>query len=309
MSLDWLILHGGALGDLALTIQLARRLPGAAQHGIEVISRIDPGDLSALRPRVRRRSSEGLGLHWLHADEAAEPPAGLQSLFDRRRVLNALSGADSSLEDRLRTLGARTVHHLDVRPDLDSTTHICEQWAQRLRQQGLLLDACGVRARAARSPSTDLDDPRRSPRVLIHPGSGGVAKCWPLKCFVETADRIQELGGTIEFVLGPVERDRLVAEVRRRLRSRFTTHEIESARELTPLLSSADVLLGNDAGPSHLAALLGAATVTLFGPTRAQVWRPLGPLAKALQGAPAEGPAWGLNPQAVAQAVLSASSL
>ncbi len=304
---DWLVLHGGALGDLVLTIQLARRLPGAAQHGINVISRIDPGDLSALRPRVRQRSSEGLGLHWLYTEGAVEPPAGLRALFDGRRVLNALSGADSAIEQRLRKLGARAVHSLDVRSDPESVAHICEQWTQRLRQQGLLLDACAVRARAARSQSTDTANPRHRPRVLIHPGSGGAAKCWPLECFGEAAERIQELGGTIEFVLGPVERERFAAEVRRRLQSRFATHEIESAQELTTLLRSADVLLGNDAGPSHLAALLGVATVTVFGPTRAQVWRPLGPRARALQGDPACGADWSLTPQRAAQELLSAS--
>ena len=53
----WLILHGGALGDLALTLHLALRLPGVGQGStLHVISRVDPGDLSDCRPTIGRTS-------------------------------------------------------------------------------------------------------------------------------------------------------------------------------------------------------------------------------------------------------------
>jgi ADP-heptose:LPS heptosyltransferase len=35
--------------------------------------------------------------------------------------------------------------------------------------------------------------------------------------------------------------------------------------------------VGNDSGVSHLAGLSGARAFVLFGPSSAQVWRPLGP--------------------------------
>ena len=95
MPADWLILHGGALGDLVLTIQLALRLPGVVEGGtLRVISRTDPGDLSACRPSILRQSSEGLGLHWLFGEHDDPAPERLRSLVRGAPVLSAL-GAES----------------------------------------------------------------------------------------------------------------------------------------------------------------------------------------------------------------------
>jgi hypothetical protein len=51
---DWVFLHGGALGDLALTLQLALRMPGVnRESAVLVISRTDTGDLSGCQPSVK----------------------------------------------------------------------------------------------------------------------------------------------------------------------------------------------------------------------------------------------------------------
>ena len=51
----------------------------------------------------------------------------------------------------------------------------------------------------------------------------------------------------------------------------------------TSLEEEAGSYLGNDSGPSHLAAMLGIPTEVLFISTNPEVWKPLGPRVKLLR--------------------------
>lgn len=53
--------------------------------------------------------------------------------------------------------------------------------------------------------------------------------------------------------------------------------------ELSTLLASASLAVGNDSGPAHLAAALGIPGVVVFGPTRADIWAPLSERVTVLQ--------------------------
>ncbi len=76
--------------------------------------------------------------------------------------------------------------------------------------------------------------------------------------------------GEVELEKWPVEQIKLfekTAEVRRPV----------NYLELLEELSTAGVFVGNDSGPGHLAGAIGVPSVVLFGPTKPDVWRPLGP--------------------------------
>jgi ADP-heptose:LPS heptosyltransferase len=45
---------------------------------------------------------------------------------------------------------------------------------------------------------------------------------------------------------------------------------------LGALIDNCDVYLGNDSGVTHLAAATGRRTITLFGPSDAETWKPRG---------------------------------
>lgn len=311
--MHWLILHGGALGDLILTLELARRLPHVAQgSGVTLVSRTDPGELAEHPLRVRRLAGEGLGLHWLYAAGDDPPPERLHELVAGRHVLSALGGVDSRPYQRLGRLGARHVYGFDPRPALDSAAHITTQWQRRLEAQGLLLAGCvyeqrRISARSAWASAAGVDHSERAGPVLIHPGSGGADKCWALAAFLEVARRLRDAGYGVRLVLGPAELERWPAQHIACLREEFDVMCPASTRALADELRRARAYLGNDAGPSHLAALLGVPTVTIFGPTPAHVWRPLGPRAVAIQGDPRlDAQRWGLSVDRVVAAVEAA---
>lgn len=345
MSPGWTLLHGGALGDLVLTVHLALRLQGVGSgkslgvHGrygarplhrcdrppaahvgrdgtssLHVISRVALGDLSQCRPTISRQSSDGIGLHWLFADADVPPPPRLLQSLRGRRVLSALGGPETEVHQGIQALQPAELYGFDPRPQPGSQRHITTQWQTQLEAQGLLIPKCIHQRPAQRCLGVPGALRKRGQRrlraaagnaefVVIHPGSGGRAKCWPLAGFVDVGRRLRDADLAVCFLIGPVELETWPRSTWSALERDFALLSCPSPDDLVAVLAGARAFIGNDAGPSHLAALLGTPTVTVFGPTSANVWRPRGARAAALQGDPARYPEnWGVDPSQVAEA-------
>jgi ADP-heptose:LPS heptosyltransferase len=139
---------------------------------------------------------------------------------------------------------------------------------QQLRAQGLELDQDWLRAWQDLFAPPDM--PRQRDRVLIFPGGGHPAKCWPLERYLLIADWLQGLGYSAVFVLGP-------AEMERGLKVRgFATAAPENLGQLQDWIRSSGFVLGNDSGPLHLAGFCGVPGLALFGPSPEEQWGPTG---------------------------------
>lgn len=119
--------------------------------------------------------------------------------------------------------------------------------------------------------------------IVIHPGSGGQRKNWPFENFVALAEALTRAGRYVTWCRGPAE-------------ERFAYPEdapllsIHSLHELGRILSNTRIYIGNDSGITHLAAAVDCATIAIFGPTRPEIWAPIGPCVHIAQGNP--WPAW-----------------
>lgn len=130
---------------------------------------------------------------------------------------------------------------------------------------------------AAKADGSDSDELER-PLVAIHPGAAyGPAKMWGEQKFAQAADRlIEDQNATVVF-LGSKDEVPLVARIvaamdwvgERPERVRNLAGATASAGELADVLAACDLMLGNDSGPSHLAAAVGTPTVAIFGSTSA----------------------------------------
>lgn len=118
--------------------------------------------------------------------------------------------------------------------------------------------------------------------VVLHAGSGGVPKQWPLASWIGLADLVAREGHAMELVAGESEREPWSSE-----NQALFTHAggrfIETVEELADLLSPAMAFVGADCGPSHLSAQLGIPTLALFGPTSPEQWAPVGPWVRVLE--------------------------
>ena len=119
----------------------------------------------------------------------------------------------------------------------------------------------------ARCPSDGIPriacDAIREGFAAIHPFAGSPAKRWPLERFQELAQRLARRM-PVEWCAGPEDE---LSGARR----------FEDLYELACWMASARIYIGNDSGPTHLAAAVGTPVVALFGPSNPAVWAPRGP--------------------------------
>ncbi|GAA4427185.1 hypothetical protein GCM10023169_26820 [Georgenia halophila] len=110
------------------------------------------------------------------------------------------------------------------------------------------------------------------PLVLLHPGATDPRRQWPAERFAEVAAALARSGADI-LVVGAAEDvpagDEIVGRAGDVLDPR-TASQVRSLAgaldlsELTGVLAEADVLVGNDSGPRHMAQAVGTATVGLY---------------------------------------------
>ena len=109
--------------------------------------------------------------------------------------------------------------------------------------------------------------------AMIHPGSGGSKKNWPLERFRRLADRLIALRLQATWIVGPAETESPeFADLTREENCAVCP----ALTDLATMLSAARLYVGNDSGITHLAAAVGAPVVALFGPSDAAVWAPRG---------------------------------
>lgn len=118
--------------------------------------------------------------------------------------------------------------------------------------------------------------------VALVPGAGHRAKQWPPRRFAAVANALARAGYNPLYVLGPAELERgLDRNALLPPGQEATVITPADHGELAQLLRRARLVVGNDSGPLHLAALHGAPVLALFGPAPAAAWRPHGAVALA----------------------------
>lgn len=103
--------------------------------------------------------------------------------------------------------------------------------------------------------------------VAICPGGGWRSKCWPADRYGELSRRLRaELDLRCVVNYGPGEDD-LAQAVRQSSGDPDLLFDNSSLAQLMALLKRADLVIGGDTGPLHLAIALGTPAVALHGPT------------------------------------------
>ncbi|MFO0956204.1 MAG: glycosyltransferase family 9 protein [Isosphaeraceae bacterium] len=146
--------------------------------------------------------------------------------------------------------------------------------------------AVSARGRTIRTDPPSIDRPRldadslhagrfgdEAPLLAVHLGAGTAAKRWPARHWHDLIGRFLADGWRVVIVGGPD--DAACSEGLPAHPSLTDWSGRLALAETAALLERADLFIGADSGPAHLAACAGIASVVLFsGTNRSRQWRP-----------------------------------
>lgn len=140
-----------------------------------------------------------------------------------------------------------------------------------------------IRALLSRQGCTDGDK-----LIVIHPGAGWLSRRWPVIRYAELIQRLQKELQARLIVIGGEEggskEDLLFKELFSLIRVPLINLVQQlSLKQLMALLDRADLFVGNEAGPMHLATALNRPVVAIIGPTRPELTGPFGPRARIVR--------------------------
>lgn len=274
------LVHSGALGDTILLLELARGLKERFPFcHLTLVMRPAFGQLLVMRGYADAWASADDPAHsrWFGPMEAEKGPAWAECDL----LISAVSNGRDAWADHARAaMAAREpcggaavfdapcrLFFFEPRPPAGDPRHVTQYHRDQLAEQGLLLPKP--------APAARLVNP--AGRILLHPGSGGEAKCWPREAYLHLAAELVRNGVVPTFVLGEAEAERWGSRAIVELEETYPTLFHMGLFELSEKMRRARLYLGNDSGVTHLAAALGLPTIALFGPSDERQWAPVGP--------------------------------
>jgi heptosyltransferase-2 len=112
------------------------------------------------------------------------------------------------------------------------------------------------------------------PVIAFAPGSAESRRMWPVAAFAELARRCQQRGWTVWVVGAGWERE-IATQIGEGTGARDLTRTSVTSLALT--LAAADVFVGNNSGPLHIAAGFGKPSIAVFGSPLAFFGAPINP--------------------------------
>jgi ADP-heptose:LPS heptosyltransferase len=272
-----LAVHPGALGDVLLAVPALRALRASAAAPVVLGAQAHIGALLATLGVVDDAVAfEALGLDALFVDDATRLPRwprvdrlvcwfGSRDPVFARRAAVLVPGA---------VVAPSTVERGLVWEHLLATI---DGPAGEWRDPVAVPETVRAEGRAA-LVAAGCEGPR--PWLVVQPGAGGAAKCWPAEAFARTITTLATRARVNVVVhAGPADAG-AAAALRRHLGAGVAWLVNPSLRALAGVLAEASIYLGNDSGVSHLAAALGVPALVLFD-ERHLAWRPWWPGARA----------------------------
>jgi ADP-heptose:LPS heptosyltransferase len=124
------------------------------------------------------------------------------------------------------------------------------------------------------------------PVVIIHPGSGGSSRDWPLESFAKLAENLKSQKNVDIIITGARQEEEKVRDLLGRLQGRAVSFAgLLGLKELAALIRSASLFISNSTGPLHLAVAVGTPVLGFYPQITAmsaQRWGPYGGTSRVL---------------------------
>ena len=229
-------------------------------------------------------SVDGHGFEALFTPDLA-PPSLVTRLRGFSRVISWFGASDAVYCERLRGLVRECVIASPLPDAADSLTvwqHLLVTIGAESCVDVRPVEVPGIWRDQAIRALTELGVAPSQPLLVVHPGSGGRWKLWPVDRVARVIEQvIRDTGARALLHQGPADRD--VAERLWRILDARAPRLIEPDLPLlAAVLGKASAYLGGDSGVSHLAAAVGAPAVIVFPPETRARWTPWSATARGL---------------------------
>jgi hypothetical protein len=283
-----LVVHPGALGDVLLAgPALAHLCALGFRTTLAVASRL-AAFLRGSGLVDDARDIEGLGLHRLFVERV--DPGVLDSLASFDALVCWLGAGDPTFRTNLARAG-RPLALGRAAPLPGSGRHASRHLLETLAPLGPVPSALPLVRLGVTSSGRAMAGAWLAARgigleeaIVLQPGAGSAVKTWP--GFSDLTRRLRDADLRVVVLAGPADDETVEtllgtgAVVEERVARDWPLSEVAA------LLSLARCAVGNDSGPTHLAAAVGCSTVAVFGPTDPAVWAPLGAHVRVVAGRP-----------------------
>jgi len=99
-----------------------------------------------------------------------------------------------------------------------------------------------------------------------------------LESFVKVAEALRDAGRDVRVVIGEVEQEQRLDAIAHAFADVARVDFCPTLFSLCDKIMAARAFIGNDTGPTHLAAMLGRRAIGIYGPASdAVAWAPVGP--------------------------------
>ena len=283
-----LVIRAGALGDCVLMLPVLAALRAHFPR-----ARIDVMGYPMRWVWIQGRgivdevhAIERPGMHLMFCEGAALPASLAALLGGYDTVLSYRPDPEGTFAANLCKLGVRGVlSQSPFPPPPPPKVHVADHALRLTAAWGVLPPTATPRLHASAAERASARpfflehgiDPGRDRLVVLHPGSGGESRRWPIERMAVLARALgAQARVRIVIVTGYAEQG-----VATRLLPLIATGDPLVAENwpLPPtigLMAHAAVFVGNDSGLTHLAAAFDRPTVAIFGPSDPEVWGPRG---------------------------------
>jgi heptosyltransferase-3 len=110
--------------------------------------------------------------------------------------------------------------------------------------------------------------------AVIHPGGKYFTKRWAIEKFVALAQWLRAEKGIAPVFSAGAGETGILSELRRHCNGEFAVLDSLDVRQLIALVAGSRIFIGNDSGPTHVAAATGRPVVAIFGSSSSVHWRP-----------------------------------
>lgn len=119
----------------------------------------------------------------------------------------------------------------------------------------------------------------QTPLIVIHPGAGAPVKLWRAEGFAQVGDSLADSYKARLLITGSSQEEGLAREIASHMRSKpLIAAGQTTLGEMAALMAHADLVIGVDSGPMHLAVAQGVPTIHLYGPVDHRTFGPWGDL-------------------------------